>query len=251
MTIQWASLLRLRMVLTILLVSPCLRGASDKYGDAKQLLTRSPWAAQVEATMDDPADVPEISTDVPRSISQAGQPNVGNGNMGINTRWDGQIGRNRKGHLPTIPVMVRWDSAAIIRHALEARQDANAAAFNAAAPASFILSVIGLLPAKTVQRPARQSRSSSDEEAHQAKSKEEILEWFMGNSLILMKGQTAMRPKNVTMDEDSGTIHLFFNRADPVMAKKPDLQFETRYGTVNVEARFRVKDMLVDGRPDL
>jgi hypothetical protein len=53
------------------------------------------------------------------------------------------------------------------------------------------------------------------------------------------------------VDPDSGTVHLFFDRADSLLAKKPDLQFVTRYGTMNVQAKFRVKDMLVDGRPDL
>jgi len=252
MTIQQASLLRLCALLTILLVSPLLRASSEKHRDAKQLLTSSPWTVQVEATMDDPADVPEISEDVPRTISQAGQPNVGNGNTDINTRWDGQIGRTRRGHLPTIPIMVRWDSAAVIRNALKERQDANAAAFSAAAPSNFILSVVGLLPAKAVKGPATlQPKSSSDEAGDQARSTEEILEWFMGNSLMLVKGQPAMRPQNVKVDADSGTVHLFFNRTDSLMAKKPDVQFETRYGTVNVQAKFHVREMTVDGRPDL
>jgi len=252
MTIQWGSLLRLRLLLTILLLSPFVRAATDKHLDAKQLLTSSPWTAQVEATMDDPADVPEISEEVPRTITQAGQPNVGNGNTDINTRWDGQIGRSRMGRLATIPVMVRWDSAAVIRHALEERHDVNAAAFTAAAPRNFILTVVGLLPAKAVKSPAKlEAQSSSDDGTDQARTTEEILEWFMGNSLIFVKGHAALRPQNVKVDPDSGTVHLFFERADSLMAKKPELQFVTRYGTMNVQAKFRVKDMLVDGRPDL
>jgi len=252
MTIQWASLLRLQLVLTILCFSPSIRAGADKHLDAKQLLTGSPWTAQVEATMDDPADVPEISEEVPRTITQAGQPNVGNGNTDINTRWDGQIGRTRMGHLATIPVMVRWDSAGVIRRALEERHDVNAAAFTAAAPGNFILTVVGLLPAKAVKSAATlEAKSSSDDDADRARTTEEILEWFMGNSLIFMKGHPALRPQNVKVDPDSGTVHLFFERTDALMAKKPDLQFVTRYGTMNVQAKFRVKDMLVDGRPDL
>jgi len=255
MTIQPASLLRLHFVLTFLIFSPYVH-ASDKgqgpKGDAKQLLTSSPWTVQVEATMDDPADVPEVSTEVPKSISQAGQPNQGNGNLDINTRWDGQIGKSRMGRLATIPVMVRWDSAAVIRHALEERHDADVAAFNAAAPASFILTVVGLLPAKAVKGSATiQPKSSSDDAGDQVRSAEEILEWFMGNSLIFVKGQPALRPQNVKVDAETGTVHLFFNRTDAAVSNKHDLQFVTRYGSMSVQAKFRVKEMMVDGRPDL
>jgi hypothetical protein len=251
MTIQPSSLLRVQTVLTILMISPSVRGLT-KYPDAKQLLTASPWTVQVAATMDDPADVPEISDEVPKSISQAGQPNQGTGNLDINTRWDGQIGRNRRGHLPTVPVMVRWDSAAVVRHALEERQDANVEAFNAAAPGSFILTVVGLLPARAVKGPAKlDGKSSSDDAAEQVRTTEEILEWFMGNSLILVKGQPSLRPQNARVDPDSGTVHLFFNRNASVLTKKPDLEFVTRYGTINVQAKFHVKAMQVDGKPDL
>ncbi len=207
--------------------------------------------------MDDPADVPDDTrSEVPKSISQAGQPNQGTGNLDINTRWDGQAGRSRKGHLATIPIMVRWDSAAIVRHALEERHDADVAAFTAAAPANFILSVVGLLPAKSVKGPAtlepalQAKSSSSDDAADQAHNTEVTLEWFMDNSLIFAKGQAALRPQNVTVDADSGTVHLFFTRNNE-LAKKHEVEFVTRYGTINVRTKFRVKDMAVDGRPDL
>ncbi len=202
--------------------------------------------------MDDPADVPDSRDEVPNTITQAGQPNIGNGNLNTNTRWDGQVSKNRMGHLATIPVMVRWDSAAVIRHALAERNDPNAAEFSNAAASNFILTVVGLLPSRTVKAPATlKARSASDDGADQARNTEEILEWFMANSLILVKGEPSLRPQNVKVDSDSGTVHLFFTRTDSLLSKKRELQFVTRYGTMNVAARFHVKDMLVDGKPDL
>ena len=202
--------------------------------------------------MDDPADIPEDTTAVPNTISQAGQPNVGNGNLDVNTRWDGQVGKNRMGHLATIPVMVRWDSSAVIRHALQERNDPNAAAFNAAAPQNFILTVVGLLPAKSVKGPATiQPKSASDDAGDQVRSTEEILEWFMGNSLLFVKGHPALRPQNAKVDADSGTVHLFFERNDTVLSNKHDLEFVTRYGSMNVQAKFHPKEMMVAGHPDL
>jgi len=72
----------------------------------------------------------------------------------------------------------------------------------------------------------------------------------MGNSLIFVKGQPALRPQNVKVDPGSGTIHLFFSRSD-TLEKKHDAEFVTRYGTMNVQAKFHMKDMTVDGRTDL
>jgi hypothetical protein len=253
MTIQLGALLPTQLLLFVILVlSPSVRAASTKALDPQKLLNSSPWAIQVEGTMNDPADEPEISDAVPTTISQAGQPNVNNGNLSTNTRWDGQIGKSRMGHLATIPVVVRWDSARVIQHVLEQQHDADALALTTAAPQNFIISVVGLLPSKLVNGPATlKAKSSGGDDGVQVKTTEEILEWFMGNSLLTAKGQAPIRPQNVKINPETGAVHLFFPRSDAFVAHKHDVQLVTRYGNMNVQAKFHLKDMLVDGKPDL
>ena len=237
-------------ILAIFLLAATVEAAKP---DGKSLLSHSPWAVQVRATMNDPADVPEISKEVPRTISQAGQPNVGNGNLDLNTRWDGQVSKNRTGRLATIPILVRWDSSTTIRQALEARQEPNTSELAAVSAKSVVLTVIGLLPAGiTASKPgAHDLQSSSDPNPQQIKSKEETLEWFMANSLLVIKGSPAMRPQNAQVDPGTGTVHLVFQRSDKLMTNKHEIEFVTRYGSMNVQAKFRPQDMRVSGHPDL
>ncbi len=253
-------LLKLAFFLLFLLL-PCawavdawkLPPSSWTPADAEKVLNDSPWAVRTEATMDDPADKDDQPEFTPPPNGE-GQPGAGGRSAGGTSngmRWDGGIAKNRRGHLATIPVVVRWDSAAVVRQALDYGHKAEAAQLNAQAAANFIISVVGLLPPKQVDGPAKlQATSSSDEEAH-ARTTEETLEWFMTNSHLLAKGEIPLQPQNVIIDPQSGAILLFFRRANELAAHKRDIMFVTRFGSMNVHSRFRTKDMVVDGRSDL
>src|ERR1700733_6111751 len=78
--------------------------------DIAALLNNSPWSLQTEASVEDPYDARE-----PQPVTP---PETGQNIPGQNKqRWDGGVGHNRMGHLPTIPVMVRWGGALPIRQA--------------------------------------------------------------------------------------------------------------------------------------
>lgn len=221
--------------------------------DADKVLNDSPWAIRTDAFMDDPADKddqPEF-TPPPNGEGQPGATgrNAGGTNNGV--RWDGGISKNRRGHLATIPVMVRWDSASVVRQALQYKHDPEAAEVKDASADNFIISVTGLLPPKQASAPATLNASSSaDDEAH-TRTTEEILEWFMTNSHLGPKGGDPLQPQNVKIDPDTGSVLLFFKRSDDLLAHKRDLLFATRFGSMNVHTKFRLKDMLIDGRPEL
>lgn len=203
--------------------------------------------------MDDPADQEDQPTFTPPPNGE-GQPGAGGraaGGTNNGVRWDGGITKNRRGHLATIPVMVRWDSAAIVRQALEYKHDQEASKIKDEAQGNFIISVVGLLPPKQANVPATiNASSSSDEEAH-SRTTEETLEWFMTNSHLVSKGDSSLQPQNVRIDPESGAILLFFKRSDELLAHKRDVMFITRFGSMNVQSKFRIKDMVVDGHPDL
>lgn len=258
MTIETGDLLLRHILLVLLLgVSPNLRAADPWHmpsqswtqQDIDRLLSDSPWALQVDATMDDPADAPDGAASALPTGTEAGLPS--NAKMGGTQRWDGGIGKNRMGHLATIPVVVRWDSAAVVRQALAQKHDAVLAALNAEAKESFIVTVIGLLPSNQVKSQSTLSHQSSSDEGGAVKTAEETLEWFMSNSRLLLKGQPALQPKNVKIDPATGAVRVFFSRSDALLSHKRDVFFVTRFGTMNVQAKFRTKDMVLDGQPDL
>jgi hypothetical protein len=214
--------------------------------DMNRLLNDSPWALQVEATMDDPADVREETQAPLPGAAEAGM--AGAGVQDGKPRWDGGIGKNRMGHLATIPVLVRWDGASIVQEALKRSQ----VDFVPAAKSNVVITVIGLLPAGHAGVPnTMHDTSSSDPGVSIPKTSEENLEWFMANSRLLAKGEAPEPPQNVKIDPKSGAVHLYFLRSDEALSHKRDVTFITRYGAMNVQARFRIKDMRVDGRPDL
>jgi hypothetical protein len=255
MTIQGAYLLRIASLFLLFLLSPYSYSSETWHPpsgdwtqqDLNRLLHESPWSLQVEATMEDPADVREETQAPLPGAAEAGM--AGTGVQDGKPRWDGGIGKSRMGHLATIPVLVRWDSAHIIQEALKRSQTD----FVPDARARFVITVIGLLPAGHAgSLTAAQASSSSDADTPPLpKSTQENLEWFMANSQLIAKGQKAENPLNVKIDPKTGAVYLFFARTDAVLAHKRDVLFVTRYGAMHVQARFRTKDMRVDGQPDL
>jgi hypothetical protein len=257
MTIQRGNLLLAPVLFLSLLLSPYI-SAFDSWRippgewtqrDVERLLNDSPWCLQVEATMDDPLDQREETPMPLPGAAEAGMP--GGGVQDGKPRWDGGIGKNRMGRLATIPVTVRWDSATVVQQALQRKHDPGVAELSAAAPKNFILTVVGLLPANQGLGPATLQTKSSSDSGPTVHTTEELLEWFMGNARLMEKGQPSLQPKNVEIDSTTGAVRIFFNRSDEFVAHKRDVYFVTRFGSMNVTARFRPKDMLVAGHPDL
>ena len=158
-------------------------------------------------------------------------------------RWDGGVGYNRGGGLPTLHVLVRWESAEIVRLA-QARSKSPALP---AATNDYVLAVEGLLPAKTAAGTAKlDTQSSSDETAAAGTNTERLLEDFMNNSKLASRTE-AVRPHNVQINSDSGTVRLFFPRSLGLDAKSKEAYFSTRYGSLTVRKRFRLSDMNYQG----
>ncbi len=200
--------------------------------------------------MDDPKEREEQP--LPAPPAGEGQPSSRSSSGPVGQRWDGAITKNRMGQLATIPVMVRWDSAGVVRHALEYKHDAAAPGLMEAAAGNFIIEVDGLLPARHVMEAATlQAKSSSEDDDARARTTEELLEWFMTNSRLLVKGENALQPQNVRVEATTGAVLMFFKRNDALLARKKDVLFVTRFGSMTVQSRFRTKDMVVDGHPDL
>ena len=178
--------------------------------DVAAILNNSPWAIQAAAVMTDPEDT---AMD-PRPV---GPPDTGQQGVGASKpRWDGEPGKNRMGHLATIPVTVRWESALPIRQAEK----------DSAAPASaYVISLTGLIPANRYRAIGQTETTSSSDGSFDARNPEEVLEAFMAYSKIVVKGSRDLQPNNVKLDPVTGTVRVFFSRERPIDTGEKEVLF--------------------------
>jgi hypothetical protein len=204
--------------------------------DVAALLYSSPWAIQAAAAMTDPEDT---AMD-PRPV---GPPDTGQQGVGANKpRWDGEPGKNRRGHLATVPVTVRWESALPIR---EAQKDS-------AAPASaYVISLTGLIPANRYRAAGQTETTSSSDGSFDARNPEEVLEAFMAYSKIVVKGSRDLQPNDVKLDPATGIVRVFFSREKPIDTNEKEVLFLTHFGGLNVKAKFRLAGMKYHGNIEL
>ncbi len=215
--------------------------------DAQLVLTDSPWVQSVEAEMHDPRDDrEEYSAPLPAGerAGMAGQTNP----VAPSGHWSGGAGRNSMGSLPSLPVMVRWDSALPVREAL--RRVSRTESPDASS-GDYVITLTGLIPAGRYRSAGRADTSSNSDGASDKRNPEELLEAFMSSSRLLPRGGTAIAPRNVRLDSASGALHIFFPRTRPIEAKAKEVVFVTRFGGFKVRAKFRVKDMRYQGKPAL
>ena len=224
--------------------------------DAEQILNGSPWAQPAPATFPDPRDRDPIPAQSLPGAAQAGM----SGPRGVTDgRWDGGVSNNRGGGLPELNVLVRWESAKVVRLA-EARLKAlgkSSGSLGIAEPLAdsgdYVLTVIGLVPANNYQAAAKiETQSSSDEsQVLRSSDTERLLENFMSNSALISRGAVPQRPHNVRIDPATGVIRLYFPRALDLQKKDKEVYFTTRYGSLTVRKRFRLKDLVYKKKLEL
>ncbi len=205
--------------------------------EVERLLTDSPWASQVNASFDNsPAPEPYIQTGPLPGPAQAG---LANGRGVSDGKWDGGVSRNRPGGVPSLPVLVRWDSALPVREAL-LRSQAGTNFSSEQAEKDYIISVMGLVPGGTYKRSGENPQNP-----------EEMLNGLMAASAILRRGKPAVRATQIKLDASTGAVHLFFPRTEPITPSDKEVTFATRFGSMRVEKTFRLKDMAYKGKLEL
>ncbi len=212
---------------------------------ADKLLTQSPWAQQAPAIFALAKEEPPDPGPLP-GAAQAGLP--GNGAPGA-IRWDGGVGRNDRFKTPSLNVLIRWDSAAPV---IQALQQTGAKAYSPEeVQNSYIITIVGLVPGgryRSVGKPETQSRS---DDGVDSRNPEEMLEELMTASRLVPRGKGALAPQDVKLDAATGAVHMFFPRTDAVTLRDKEVTFYTRFGSMSVSAKFRLKDMVYQGKLEL
>ena len=218
--------------------------------DVARVLGDSPWALPSGAIFGiQPDDDPPAPQELP-GAAQAGLAGAQNSNQ----HWDGGVGRLDRYQVPTLNVTVRWDSALPERLALRRQQElGNGSAppyTTAQADKDYIITVAGLVPAGRYHSVGQAETKSSSDDSVDARNPESMLEGLMQYSRLVTRAG-AIRAEDAKLDAASGAIHLFFPRTHPITQGDKEVLFETRFGSLSVAQKFRLKDMLYRGRLEL
>jgi hypothetical protein len=189
------------------------------------VLSNSPWSQTANAAFPEARDDGPINAYALPGAQQAGLP--GNPKTAATDgRWDGGVGKNTgRGQVPTLPVLVRWDSAAPVRQALSLSGEHTSEENGR----DYVITVLGLVSA----------------------GKDQPLEGLMANSSLRTPGKAPISPEDAKVDTKTGAIHLYFPRSSPITASDKEVTFATRFGSLSVVRKFRVAEMVYHGRLEL
>ncbi len=225
--------------------------------DVRRILADSPWAQAAPASFahaETPDPVPVASMPGAAQAGMAGPNGVPDG------RWDGGVGRNVRAGTPSLSVIVRWDSARPVRQALQMAHALNEPGISAQPEYTpqqlqrdYIVTVIGLVPAGRYRGAGRlETKSQSgDTTESDPRDPEEMLEGLMTTSKLIVRGRAAIAAEDVKLDPANGALHLFFPRTNPIRVDDKEILFTTRFGSMTIDKKFRLKDMIFNKELDL
>jgi hypothetical protein len=232
--------------------------------DVQQVLTDSPWVQSGSVRFPEQAIIHDESP----GSAQADPMAAGSGGRGGMQlpgnqlgRWDGGVGRDTSG-APTLPVIIRWDSALPVRAALVRSGQSDETLARSAT--DYIVTVIGLWPG---ERQTHQQQEADDNSLGAAPPEvravqpalpaapeklRQMRSGLMASTKLLVKGRShPIEPDDVTLDEKTGAIHFFFPRADPITLNDKEVTLVAQFGSMRVFEKFHLKDMTEKGKLEL
>ncbi|MFL6449029.1 MAG: hypothetical protein ACJ746_15290 [Bryobacteraceae bacterium] len=191
--------------------------------EVEQVLSNSPWSQTANAVFPETRDDEPVSAYALPGAAQAGMAGTKGGTDG---RWDGGVAKNTgRGQVPTLPLLVRWDSAAPVRQAL-ARSQERTPDENSK---DYIITVVGLVSA----------------------GKDQPLEGLMSHSSLKVPGKPAISAEDAKVDANTGAVHLYFPRSSAITSSDKDVVFTTRFGSLTAVKKFHLAEMVYQGRLEL
>jgi hypothetical protein len=216
--------------------------------DVDRILSGSPWVQAVSVSFPTPEEErPAAPLPGPAQAGMAG------GNASGSHSWDGGVGRNDRGWVPSLSVVIRWDSALPIQlaHRKVQRNDSFSSYANPELAAKYyVLTIAGLVPARAYRAKATPNNVSVSDDTVDARNPESMLEGFMSSSK-LQGGGESLAPADVKLDASNGEVHLFFPRSPAIDSNTKEVRFTTSFGSLQVMKIFRLREMMFRGKVEL
>ncbi len=257
--------------------------------DVQKVLTNSPWAAKTAASYASENrgggyDPNSSGGSYPGSGSGnggGGYPNSGGGypggGGGMGGRGGGMGGmgggmggmgggmggmgggRGRRGGQDQsqmkMDVVVRWDSSMPVKQALLKSESGG----ELPAPGDpkytldkpekdYVISVVGMRAMRS-----RSNDSDADDDSKSSAS-DHMRNLLMSSTQILIKNKEALNPDDVKIEPQSdgtNTATFFFSRSNPIDLDDKEVTFVTQTGRLKIERKFKLKEMVYNGKLSL
>ncbi len=251
------------LIVPVLLAVPVLAASSWSKKDpstwstqeVNQILSDSPWARPAVASFP-----PAESEDNTNVVPSGNAP----GTIGYDGKWDGTPSRHLS-DLPTFQVMVRWESAAPI---LEARRRSYQPVQVSLPARSYVIGLLGLWPAEQQSttgepksdptqpvlgslRPHSIDSLGSRSDHRTQQDLGHMRQELRSVSKIVRLDRRAVAPEDVQLDPATGEILIIFPKDDTIDLGEREVTFSSRFGSMVIEKKFRLKDMLYHGKLEL
>jgi hypothetical protein len=213
--------------------------------DVQKMLQSSPWAKQFSVAL-------AASNGSVGGRRAGNSPNSGAMSGPAGTADQGGLGRyagNRDGASdsgpgggPTINLTVRWQSAMPVREALVKTKYGNEAATSAEAKKAleekvdhYILAVGGL-PKNVLQGNA-----------------DDLKKQMLAQGTLVIKGKDPIKPVDFMTESAGRTAEVMFAfpKTTTITEDDKEVEFIVKIGDFSIRQKFRLKDMLINGKLDL
>ena len=251
-----------KQVLVLLCVPALLLAGDTKWmkknytewtrAEAQKILDNSPWARSAAGfigTTDEDAREFPVQSPTPRDAGLGGRE-VNDGH------WDGGVGRMPRGGTASLPVMVQWESALPVREALlvtHAKTASDTTHTLAEPDQYYVVAVEGLVrgrqqltptePNDPAENPPNGGRTPYDVNV--------IRQGLMNLTRLYPQNKKPIVPAEVRVDEETGAVRIFFSKAVPIDLDDKEVVFQTTFGSIKVTQRFKLKEMVYQGKLEL
>jgi hypothetical protein len=230
--------------------------------DVQRVLTNSPWAKKATATLQSQGsgNGSQGSGGYPGGGGGRGGGMGGMGGMGGGFPGGGGMGgmgggRRRGGQNPTAEkenVIVRWDSSMPVKEALLKQQygsklpDPTDPNYTLDKPGKdYVISVSGL------RMSSRRDSSDDDSDDSRQGSTDKMRSTLLASTQLMPKGKSAIDPDDVKVTQQSdgsATAQFFFPRSPEIDLDDKEVTFLTQTGRMKIETKFKLKEMVADGK---
>ena len=146
------------------------------------------------------------------------------------------------GGVPTINLVVRWQSAMPVREAVVKAKFGEEATTSPEAkkaleePVNHYILAVGGVPKGALQGDS-----------------EELKKQMLAQSMLLIKGRDPIKPVDFMTQGSGHTAEVLFAfpKTAPITEDDKEVEFVVKIGDYSIKQRFRLKDMLINGKLDL